>query len=148
MLEFDTGAGRCEVRLTLECRHCDRTPIQGGAVRRIGELLEEFHGGAPNQCAKECGRAATRPAASVTQAADVSLRQEKTVGCPSLADSVEKLDVVRVLIGIADLDAWRLGLVRSACHGRLRHRDQFCEFAEVLGGGGEQEFVVRAARSS
>jgi hypothetical protein len=79
MLEFDTGAGRCEVRLALECRHCDRTPIQGRAVR-IGELLEEFHGEAPNQCAKECGRAATGPAASVTQAADVSLRQEEDRG--------------------------------------------------------------------
>jgi len=59
MLEFDTGVGRCEVQLALKCRHCDHTPIQGRAVRRIGELLEEFHGGAPNQYTKECGRAAT-----------------------------------------------------------------------------------------
>src|SRR6266850_1585095 len=78
MLEFDTGVWRCEVQLALKCRHCDHTPIQGRAVRRIGELLEEFHGGAPNQYTKECGRAASGPAASVTRAAGVSLRQEKT----------------------------------------------------------------------
>src|SRR6266699_987941 len=100
MLEFDTGAGRCEVRLALERGHCDRTPIQGRAVRRIGELLKEFHGGAPNQCAKECGRAATGPAASVTQAADVSLRQEKTVVCPGLGESRSfARSVVNVCLG-------------------------------------------------
>jgi hypothetical protein len=43
MVEFDTGVGRCEVQLALECRHCDRTPIQGRTVwldRQIG--MSEF----------------------------------------------------------------------------------------------------------
>src|ERR1017187_636349 len=38
--------------------------------------------------------------------------------------------------------------LRSICHCGLGHWDQLCEFAEVLGGGGEEELAVGTARSS
>jgi hypothetical protein len=50
--------------------------------------------------------------------------------------------------GVFCLMIEQIGCWPSGCHRRLRHRDQLCDFAEVLDGGGEKELVVSAAGAS
>jgi hypothetical protein len=53
--------------------------------------------------------------------------------------------------GVNSLMAVRRDFVRAlSLSGQLgqRHRDQLGEFLEVLGGGGEVEFITRAVRSA
>ena len=62
--------------------------------------------------------------------------------CPERADSVEKQSV-------ADAESAELNTARgpflSGFARLLRCGKDLCQSAEVLGGGGEEEFVVRAA---
>ena len=62
-------------------------------------------------------------------------------------DCVEKVGFEVVVMagtdGRTDADARFSG---SGCSGERRCGDQLCEFAQVLGGGGEVEFIAGAVR--
>jgi hypothetical protein len=77
------------------------------------------------------------------------VRSPPRSGCPLHVDFVEEPPVLAPALGIcgdvSEAESW---LFASQGEGWLREGDEFRQFPQILGGGGQQELVLGSARAT